>query len=51
MSKSTKKLKKIDKQLYRMLNKSFGIKKYLYLGDMHEGYLTLVVTAKERKEA
>ncbi len=51
MNQTTKKLKKLDKKFYKALSKSFGLKKYIFLGDMHKGYLTLVITGKERKSA
>lgn len=51
MNQTTKKFKKLDKKLYKALNKSFGLKKYTFFGDMHKGHLLLVVTGKERPEA
>lgn len=50
MNGTTKKLKKLDKQFYKALNRAFGIKKYTFFGDMRGRYLTVVITAKERPE-
>jgi len=47
---STKKLKKLEKKFYKALDKSFGLKKYTFFGDMRGGYLTVVITGKERPE-
>jgi hypothetical protein len=48
MTKSTKKLKKIEKQFYKALDKSFGLKDWAFIGDMHKGHLAIVITAKEK---
>jgi len=47
MNKTTKKLKKLEKELAARLDKDFGgLKKWIFFGDMHDGYLTIVITAK-----
>ena len=51
MNKTAKKLNKIERKLYRLLyNKFKGIKNYNYLGNMYEGHLFLVISAKETRK-
>lgn len=50
MNKTTKKLKRIEEYLAFRLDKEFGgLKKWVFLGDMKDGYLTIVITAREKK--
>lgn len=49
MNKTTKRLKRVEKKLYKLLDKKFGIKKYSFIGDMYNGELFVVVHAKEKR--
>ena len=49
MNRTTKKLKKLEKNLARKLDKDFnGLKDWQFYGDMSKGYLVIVVTAMEK---
>ena len=48
MNKTTKKFKKLEKKFSKALDKQFGMKELVFLGDMHKGVLTLVITGEER---
>ncbi len=49
MNKTTKKLKKLEKELAVRLDKDFGgLKKWVFFGDMRGGELLIVITAKEK---
>lgn len=49
MNKTTRKLKRIEKELARKLDKDFhGLKDWCFVGDMTRGQLLIVITAKEK---
>lgn len=48
MNKTTKKLKKLEKKFFKALDKSFGLKEYVFFGDMRKGHLNIVITGEER---
>jgi hypothetical protein len=47
-NKTVRKWKKIEKNMYKLLDKEFGLKKYMFFGDMSGGHCTVVITGKER---
>lgn len=50
MNKTTKKLKKLEKDLASRLDEEFGgLRKWVFFGDMNKGFLTIVITAREKK--
>ena len=50
MSKSTKKLKKLERDLCVRLDNDFdGLKRWRFFGTMQNGHLVIMITAKEKK--
>lgn len=50
MNTTTKKLKKVEKDMAARLDKEFGgLRKWVYVGDMTDGRLVIVITAREKK--